>query len=114
MSFLTDDYDGDRRSEIAVVSPLGLAILKQSGSSLVSSMTAPNGIRFGGGWLLNTADNHFHEVLQPAGDAFKAFCGKERKNCEQDYDQPGIGDGIRGSLGNVKGFEKVPEKLEEE
>ncbi|WP_370943441.1 S8 family serine peptidase [Amycolatopsis sp. cg5] len=57
------DFDGDRRTELLVRSPWGLGIVKQSGTSMTSSMLAPNGTRFGQ-WLLNTADNHFG----PAGD----------------------------------------------
>ena len=57
------DYDGDGRAEILVSSPWGIGLLKLSGSTLSAPMMAPNGTRFGG-WLLNTADNHF----QLAGD----------------------------------------------
>jgi hypothetical protein len=57
------DYDGDGRAEILVKSPWGIGLLKQSGATLSALMMQPNGTRFGG-WLLNTADNHFG----PAGD----------------------------------------------
>src|ERR671932_644839 len=52
------DFDGDGRAEILVTSPWGIGVLKLSGSTLANPMLAPNGTRFGG-WLLNTADNHF-------------------------------------------------------
>ena len=52
------DYDGDGRAEILVTSPWGLGILNVSGGTMTVSMMASNGTRFGG-WLLNTADNHF-------------------------------------------------------
>ena len=57
------DYDGDGRAETLVVSPWGIGVLKQSGSTMLAPMMAPNGTRFGG-WLLNTADNNFG----PSGD----------------------------------------------
>ena len=57
------DYDGDRRAEILITSPWGMGILEQAGSSMTAPTMAPNGTRFGG-WLLNTADNHFG----PPGD----------------------------------------------
>ncbi|MDF0665989.1 MAG: FG-GAP-like repeat-containing protein [Nitrospira sp.] len=57
------DYNGDRRAEILITSPWGMGILEQAGSSMNAPTMAPNGTRFGG-WLLNTADNHFG----PAGD----------------------------------------------
>ncbi len=52
------DFDGDGKDEILISSPWGMGILKLSGSTMVVPMMAPNGTRFGG-WLLNTADNHF-------------------------------------------------------
>ncbi|MGH3517394.1 MAG: FG-GAP repeat domain-containing protein, partial [Haloechinothrix sp.] len=61
------DFDGDGRAEILVTSPWGIGILKQSGGSLTPLMMAPNGTRFGG-WLLNTADNHFGPVGDFDGD----------------------------------------------
>ncbi|MDF0652469.1 MAG: FG-GAP-like repeat-containing protein [Nitrospira sp.] len=57
------DYNGDRRAEILITSPWGMGILEQAGSWMNAPTMAPNGTRFGG-WLLNTADNHFG----PAGD----------------------------------------------
>ncbi len=57
------DYDGDGRAEVHVTSPWGMGLLKQSGATMTAPMMAPNGTRFGG-WLLNTADNHFG----PPGD----------------------------------------------
>ncbi len=57
------DYDGDGCVEILITSPWGVGVLKRSGMSLSAPMMAPNGTRFGG-WLLNTADNHFG----PPGD----------------------------------------------
>ena len=41
-----------------ISSPWGVGILKLSGTTMIAAMMAPNGTRFGG-WLLNTADNHF-------------------------------------------------------
>jgi|GEM_PF-2240518 len=61
------DYDGDGRDEILVTSPWGIGILKLSGGTLTASMMAPNGTRFGG-WLLNTADNHFELAADFDGD----------------------------------------------
>jgi Subtilase family/FG-GAP-like repeat len=57
------DYDGDGRAEVHISSPWGIGLLKQAGATMVAPMMAPNGTRFGG-WLLNTADNHFG----PPGD----------------------------------------------
>jgi FG-GAP-like repeat/Subtilase family len=58
------DYDGDGKSEIQITSPWGIGFLQQTGATLTAPMMpAPNGTRFGG-WLLNTADNHFG----PPGD----------------------------------------------
>ncbi len=67
------DYDGDGRVEILITSAWGIGVLKLAGNTLASPVMAANGTRFGG-WLLNTADNHFgpassyeggpvHEVL---------------------------------------------------
>jgi hypothetical protein len=64
---LTGDLDGDGRHEILVASPWGVGVLRQSGSTLNAPMMAPNGTRFGG-WLLNTADNHFGPVADYDGD----------------------------------------------
>src|SRR5918912_870514 len=63
MPSVKSDFDGDGKAEISVTSPWGIGILKLSGSTMSAPMMAPNGTRFGG-WLLNTADNHFG----PAGD----------------------------------------------
>jgi len=52
------DFDGDGRAEILVTSPWGLGFFKLAGSTMTAPIMAPNGTRFGG-WLLNTADNHF-------------------------------------------------------
>jgi len=57
------DYDGDGRAEVLITSPWGIGILKQAGATMSAPMMAANGTRFGG-WLLNTADNHFG----PPGD----------------------------------------------
>jgi hypothetical protein len=57
------DYDGDGKAEILVTSPWGIGILEQAGNTLAAPTMQPNGTRFGG-WLLNTADNHFG----PPGD----------------------------------------------
>jgi hypothetical protein len=53
------DMDGDSKAEILVTSPWGIGVLKLSGNTLTSPAMAQNGTRFAGGWLLNTADNHF-------------------------------------------------------
>ena len=52
------DIDGDGRAEFLVTSPNGIGILKLSGSTFTSLAVVTNGTRMGG-WLLNTADNHF-------------------------------------------------------
>jgi hypothetical protein len=57
------DYDGDGCAEVLITSPWGVGVLKRSGNTMSAPMMAPNGTRFGG-WLLNTADNHFG----PPGD----------------------------------------------
>ncbi|MGH3520985.1 MAG: S8 family serine peptidase, partial [Haloechinothrix sp.] len=54
-------FGGDGRAETVVTSPWGLGILRLSGGTMTAPMMAPNGTRFGG-WLLNTADNHFGPV----------------------------------------------------
>lgn len=61
------DVDGDGRTEIMVISPWGIGILKLSGNTLSVLVMAPNGSRFGG-WLLNTADNHFGAMADLDGD----------------------------------------------
>ena len=62
------DYDGDGRAELLVTSPWGLGILKLAGGTMAAPMMAPNGTRFGG-WLLNTADNHFGPAARYAAAA---------------------------------------------
>jgi hypothetical protein len=42
-------------------------VFKLSGNSMSVPMMAPNGTRFGG-WLLNTADNHFDALIDLDGD----------------------------------------------
>src|SRR6185295_5102218 len=61
------DYDGDGRAEILISSPWGLGMLKRAGATLGAPMMADNGTRFGG-WLLNTADNHFGPPADFDGD----------------------------------------------
>jgi hypothetical protein len=61
------DFDSDGKAEILVTSPWGIGILKMAGNTLSAPMMAPNGTRFGG-WLLNTADNHFDYVADFTGD----------------------------------------------
>ena len=66
------NFDGDRRKEILVRSPWGIGLLKlmdnpPSIHTFQPLMMAPNGTRFGG-WLLNTADNHFGPVGDFDGD----------------------------------------------
>jgi hypothetical protein len=67
------DFDGDGRKEILVRSPWGIGLLKLTNSpgpahTFQPLMMAPNGTRFGG-WLLNTADNHFGPVGDFDGDS---------------------------------------------
>jgi len=57
---IAGDLDDDRQREILVASPWGIGVLKLSGNTFTVPMMAPNGTRFGG-WLLNTADNHFDQ-----------------------------------------------------
>jgi hypothetical protein len=57
------DYDGDGLAEVLITSPWGIGILEQAGATMAAPTMQPNGTRFGG-WLLNTADNHFG----PPGD----------------------------------------------
>jgi len=61
------DFDGDRHAEILVTSPWGMGILKGNAGAMIAPVMAPNGTRFGG-WLLNTADNHFGPVGDYDGD----------------------------------------------
>ncbi len=61
------DYDGDGRAEILVSNPTGIAILKLSGATLVTSIVATNGARFGG-WLLDTSKNDFGPAADYDGD----------------------------------------------
>ncbi|AET64288.1 FG-GAP repeat domain-containing protein [Methanothrix harundinacea] len=53
------DFDGDGQDEILVSSPWGIGILKMTGDTLSAPVMAANGVRFTGGWLLNTEDNRF-------------------------------------------------------
>jgi hypothetical protein len=64
---LMADFDGDGKTELLVTSPWGIGVLKLSGNTLTAPMMAPNGTRFGG-WLLNTADNHFDNLADFDGD----------------------------------------------
>jgi hypothetical protein len=52
------DFDGDRRSELLVISPWGLGVLKFSGAALNSLVMVPNSSPMGD-WVLNTLDNRF-------------------------------------------------------
>jgi FG-GAP-like repeat len=61
------DLDGDGRAEIFVASPLGIGVLKLTGSAITCPMLQPNGTR-SGGWLLNTGDNSFGEAGDYDGD----------------------------------------------
>jgi hypothetical protein len=61
------DFDGDGKAELLIASPWGIGILKLSGNTFTVPMMVPNGTRFGG-WLLNTADNHFDNVADFTGD----------------------------------------------
>ena len=62
------DFDGDGKAELLLSSPWGIGIVKLSGNTLSCPMLQPNGTRFGG-WLLNTADNHFGPATRYAGGA---------------------------------------------
>jgi len=57
-AFHAADYDNDAAAELLVSSPWGAGLLKLAGNTMKALMLYPNGTRFGG-WLLNTADNHF-------------------------------------------------------
>ncbi|MBW4491208.1 MAG: VCBS repeat-containing protein [Trichocoleus desertorum ATA4-8-CV12] len=61
------DFDGDGKSELLIASPWGIGVLKLAGNTFNVPMMAPNGTRFGG-WLLNTADNHFESLVDFTGD----------------------------------------------
>ncbi|MEP0873265.1 FG-GAP-like repeat-containing protein [Trichocoleus desertorum AS-A10] len=61
------DFDGDGRAELLIASPWGIGLLKLAGNTFNVPMMAPNGTRFGG-WLLNTADNHFESLVDFTGD----------------------------------------------
>lgn len=52
------DFDGDGRDELLVTSPSGIGLLRLSDGTFTSLTVVDNGTRLGG-WLLNTADNHF-------------------------------------------------------
>ena len=61
------DFDGDGRSEVLVVNPSGIGILKFVNGSFSSIATAQNGTRLGG-WIINTADNQFLHAANFDGD----------------------------------------------
>ncbi|HZR46313.1 MAG TPA: hypothetical protein VFA47_06395, partial [Candidatus Manganitrophaceae bacterium] len=61
------DFDGDKKAELLISSPWGIGVLKLSGNTFNVPMMAPNGTRFGG-WLLNTADNHFDSLADFTAD----------------------------------------------
>ena len=61
------DFDGDGKAELFISSPWGIGVLKLATSTFNVPMMAPNGTRFGG-WLLNTADNHFDNLADFTGD----------------------------------------------
>lgn len=56
------DFNGDGWADILVTSPTGIALLQQSGSAMVSTVSHQNGTTLNGGWLLNTADTLFGPV----------------------------------------------------
>ncbi len=62
------DFDGDGRAELMLISPWGIGLVKLSGNTFSCPMLQPNGTRFGG-WLLNTADNHFGPAASYSGAA---------------------------------------------
>jgi hypothetical protein len=61
------DFDGDGRAELFISSPWGIGVFKLAGNTFTVPVMAPNGTRFGG-WLLNTADNHFDNLADFTGD----------------------------------------------
>jgi hypothetical protein len=61
------DLDGDGKRELLITSPWGIGVFKLSGNTINVPMMAANGTRFGG-WLLNTADNHFDALIDLDGD----------------------------------------------
>jgi hypothetical protein len=61
------DMDGDGVDEILVSSHWGIGILKKSGDTMISLMTAPNGTRLGD-WVLDTATNRFGPIADFDGD----------------------------------------------
>ena len=61
------DFDGDGKIELLITSPWGIGVLKLSGNTFSVPMMAPNGTRFGG-WLLNTVDNQFDNIVDFTGD----------------------------------------------
>lgn len=52
---VVDDLDGDGRDEVVVTSPWGIGVLRFQSGSMAGLTLSPNGTRFSGGWLLNTA-----------------------------------------------------------
>ena len=61
------DFDGDGKADLFISSPWGIGVLEFAGNTFTPGMMAPNGTRFGG-WLLNTADNHFDNIADFTGD----------------------------------------------
>jgi hypothetical protein len=61
------DFDGDGARELLVTSPWGMGMFKLSGSTMTAPFMKPNGTRLGG-WLLNTATDHFDAVADFNGD----------------------------------------------
>ncbi|HVO26143.1 MAG TPA: FG-GAP-like repeat-containing protein [Candidatus Margulisiibacteriota bacterium] len=61
------DFNGDGKVDLLVTSPWGIGIFQLAGNTFNVPMMAPNGTRFGG-WLLNTADNHFDNFADFTGD----------------------------------------------
>ena len=51
------DLDGDGRDEIVLTGPLGMGVLRWSGTAMDGLRLAAIGTRFRGGWALNTADD---------------------------------------------------------
>lgn len=61
------DFDGDGHAEILVAGTSGIAILKLSGSSFTTVVTAMNGDRIGD-WVLDTSNNDFGPAADFDGD----------------------------------------------
>ena len=64
--------------------------------------------------VFDAADDHFHEVLESAGDGSKSLCRQYGEKRQNDDDQPGIGDGISPGSRDMQGGKEFSEKLKKE